>query len=283
MTDPIRVFVGAAANYEDLESQAVLENSIRKYASRPVEIEWMQLSRAIEPNWKELGVPPRSFWYSDGETGWRTERWATPFSGFRWAIPAFCGFEGRAIYCDSDVIFMADIAELWDQEFQPGKAVMAKGGASWRFCVSLWDCAAVEPHILPIEELRSNPEAHRLMTQRFAGADFVQSFDGDWNCLDGGDYQNLSDERIKAIHYTSISSQPSTRHALPRLAGAGLKHWYDGPVVDHWRQDIVDLFDRELAEAITSGYPLERYTALPPFGEYRKASLRNYTTGPKAA
>src|SRR5215207_9690112 len=127
----IRVFVGCAANHEDIESQAVLEWSIRKHASEPVSITWMQLSR-----------DPASPW-----SGWNTSQWVTPFSGFRWAIPAVCGYEGKAIYCDSDVIFMADIARLWDQEFESGKAVMAKGGNSWRLCVSLWDCAEMQAHL----------------------------------------------------------------------------------------------------------------------------------------
>ena len=66
---PVRVFVGCAPNHEDAESQAVLEHSIRKHASLPVDITWMKLSR--DP------VSPFS--------GWNTELWPTPFSGFRWA------------------------------------------------------------------------------------------------------------------------------------------------------------------------------------------------------
>jgi hypothetical protein len=114
----IRLFVGCAANHEDLESQAVLEWSIRKHASEPVEITWMRLSR-----------DPASPW-----SGWATERWATPFSGFRWAIPEVCGFEGRAIYCDSDVIFMADVAELVAAAIPAGSCGARQG---WRLVALL--------------------------------------------------------------------------------------------------------------------------------------------------
>src|SRR3546814_5908886 len=63
----------------DLEQMMVLEHSLRQHASLPVDINWMQLSS-----------DPQSFWYSDSgiPAGWHTERWATPFSGFRWAVPA---------------------------------------------------------------------------------------------------------------------------------------------------------------------------------------------------
>ena len=38
----------------------------------------------------------------------------TPFSFARFAPPALCGFEGRAIYCESDMLALGDIAELWE-------------------------------------------------------------------------------------------------------------------------------------------------------------------------
>src|SRR5690606_40467994 len=45
-----------------------------------------------------------------------------------WGIPAFCDYQGKAIYMDTDMIVLCDLAELWNLEFEPGKAVMAKGG-----------------------------------------------------------------------------------------------------------------------------------------------------------
>lgn len=111
-SDPIRVFVGCSANGEDAESQAVLEYTLRKHASRPVELTWMKQTH-----------DRKSFWH-----GWNTSSWSTPFTGFRWGIPAACKYQGRAIYMDSDVIIMADIAELFDQPMLPGKVLKARGG-----------------------------------------------------------------------------------------------------------------------------------------------------------
>jgi hypothetical protein len=257
----IRIFVGTACNHDDLESQSVLEWSIRKHASQPVEITWMHLSH-----------DPASPW-----SGWRTETWATPFSAFRWAIPEVCGFEGKAIYTDSDVIFMADIAELWNQPLAPGKVALAKGGGSWRYCVSLWDCVEAQKHIPPLAKLKADPDAHQMLCGYFAKhRELTQSFQGDWNCLDGEGHADLRDGSLKALHYTAMDSQPHLRHALPRLAKEGRKHWFNGKVRRHPRRDIEELFDKLLAEAKANGFPPERYADVPVYGDFRKASLVGY-------
>src|SRR3546814_10399287 len=95
----------------DLEQMMVLEHSLRQHASLPVDINWMQLSS-----------DPQSFWYSDSgiPAGWHTERWATPFSGFLWAVPAYCGYEGRAIYMDTATLVPDDIAALWRAQMPEG-------------------------------------------------------------------------------------------------------------------------------------------------------------------
>lgn len=258
----VRVFVGCAGNGEDIESQAVLEYSLRKHASLPVEIYWMRLSK-----------DPESPWYSDGKRGWQTQQWSTPFSGFRWAVPELCGFQGRAIYTDSDTIWLADVAELWRQEFQRGKVIMAKGGRdSWRFCVSLWECELAAAYVKPLELLKSDPRAHATMVRRFGTGTFLQPFAGNWNCVDGENYASLDDPDIKVLHYSSEAHQPQLKHALPRLRAAGRRHWFDGTIKPHWRADVQDLFDRMLSEAEAAGFKREKYLPDRPFGPYNKKS-----------
>lgn len=252
--DTIRIFVGCSPNFEDAESEAVLEYTLRKYASRPVEITWMRLSRD----------PASPF------CGWRTERWPTPFSGFRWAVPALCNFEGRAIYTDSDVIFRSDAAHLWDADLH-GMPVMAK--ASNRLCVSLWDCASPLNNTA-LDALRSDPSQHAVMSHNYSRTG-VCAFPGaeNWNCLDGENYADIADRRIRCIHMTSMAHQCHLKYALPRLAAAGLKHWFDGKPTPHWRLDLQALFDEELASAIAAGFTVESYCAHEPYGDYDKASV----------
>lgn len=91
MTDPIRVFVGTEAKTEI--ARKVLEHSIRRHTQADV-----QFVPMIGPEW-EYDI-----------TGIKV---GTGFSLRRWMIPAYCDWEGRALYVDADIICFADIADLW--------------------------------------------------------------------------------------------------------------------------------------------------------------------------
>jgi hypothetical protein len=172
----IRLAVACDPNHCDAESQSVLEWSVKKFTSRPVEITWIKLSRK-----------PGDYGF-----GWRTEEWATSFSGLRWGLAEMYGFDGQYIYSDSDVIFLGDLAELWDQPFVPGKVAMAKGGGSWRYCVSKWDAKEARKHIPALSSLRADPRSHQRMVNYMRVNDgLTQPFAGDWNCLDGEGHPNL--------------------------------------------------------------------------------------------
>lgn len=246
----IKIFIGCAPNHDDAESQAVLEYSIRRHASAPVAITWMKLSR-----------DPASPFH-----GWRTDDWATPFSGFRYAVPALCNYEGRAIYMDSDVIVRADVAELWCMEIVGGD-VIARDEA--RLCVSLWDCKyAIRGW--SFDEIKAGARPS------IAVSPFPP--DANWNCLDGEKYVDLNDPRIKAIHYSHMSHQPHLRAAEHRLHVAGRKHWFDGHTVAHWRRDLTNLFFDELRDAESAGFTVESYCADPIYGDFPKRSQRGMST-----
>ncbi|MDB5999802.1 MAG: glycosyl transferase [Rhizobacter sp.] len=157
--EPVRIFVGCDPNDCDLEQMMVLDYSLNKHTSLPLQIHWMRLS-----------TDRSSPWYCNAATGegWQTRRWATPFSGFRWAVPAVCGFEGRAIYMDTDIIALADIAELWRAPMPEPAVVLAKPeDPGFRFCVSLWDNARAKPHVNSLEALQGNPAAHARQSDYF--------------------------------------------------------------------------------------------------------------------
>ena len=122
--EPIRVYVGSDAT--QWLAARVLEHSIRKYASQPVEVHHM------------IDLPIR--------LPQDPEQWPrTPFSFYRFAIPQLAGHRGRAIYVDSDMLVFHDIAELWDTEFE-GASLLCAGDPSdprrkRQFSVMLLDCA----------------------------------------------------------------------------------------------------------------------------------------------
>ena len=266
MDNSVKLFVGCCSNGEDAESMAVLEYSVRKNSSLPVDITWMMQTH-----------DDTSPYY-----GWSTETWATPFSGFRWSLPEVCNFEGRAIYCDSDFIWLSDIAKLWNQEFEPGKIVMAKGGDnSWRYCSSLWDCEAAKNVMPSLSDIKKTPTAHQQLMGLFStNQQFVQAFEGNWNCIDG---ENLPLDMIDALHYSDMSTQFHLPRAVARMENTEYKHWFDGEMKPHWRKDLQLEFDRMLFDAESMGYTVDKYipTDNEFFGEYVKESQANYRNAHK--
>ena len=265
ITENIKIFVGCDPNNCDLEQLMVLEHSVRKHTQHNVEIIWMQLSHDIN-----------SPWYSNQDTGkgWSTEKWATPFSGFRWAIPELCDFKGRAIYMDADVIVLCDIAELWSHPMNNDAIVIAKGGKSTaRLCTCVWDCEKAKQYLPPLNEIRTNPDSHKnLMRLIKDKPQLVEPYQDSYNNIDGED---LAIEQIKVLHYSDMGTQFSHKYAIPRLAEVNQKHWFDGKIMPHPRQDLVELFDQYYAEALELGYKPENYL-IEPFGTFSKATQINY-------
>lgn len=256
MSNTIRLFVGCSAG-EDLESQAVLESTARRFSSLPIEITWMQQAK-------------KGFW-----SGWNTAGWGTPFTGFRWGIPAACGYEGRAIYTDSDFIFRADLADLWRQEI-PGSVLIRRADGKLASCCLVFDNTKAKAWLPDIEMLKSLQDQNgKMRAHLMEHRDELRAFDGDWNCADLKGYDDINDPRIKAIHYSKMPCQPHLKYAIPRLALQGRQHWYDGELTPHWRPDLVALFDAELAAAIAAGFTLDRYD-VEPFGPYKKKSWKDY-------
>ena len=261
----IKVFVGCDPNNCDLEQMMVLDYSIHKHASLPVEIVWMQLSR-----------DPSSYWYSNPEKneGWNTAKWATPFSGFRWAIPDYCDFTGKAIYMDADVVVLSDLAELWSHPIEGQCIVAAKTNADMtRLCTCLWDCSSAKNVVLPIDQLKGDMNAHKVMMNMIEkNAQLVEPYQDSYNCVDG---EALAIEDIKILHYSDMGTQFSHKYAIQRVEQEGFSHWFDGDIMPHPRLELAQLFDSYYDEALAAGYQLDNYR-IEPFGHFPKKTHRRY-------
>ncbi len=260
--ETIKVFVGCAPNGEDAESMMVLEYSIKKHCSMPVEIVWMMISD-----------DPNSFWY-----GWDSSKWATPFSAFRCAIPEYCNFQGQSIYMDSDVMVLADLAELWNLPWTDDTAIVQSRG-KWRLCVSKFNNERCRdnPAWPRVAQHKKYPDLYGNVYGLIGRTDSLrQDFGSEWNNLDGENHTPLSE--IKILHYTDMSSQPQLKYAIPRLEQQGKKHWFDGQVKQHKRADVQELFDTLYQEAIQEGYRLEDYLPKRSYDiNYKKACLKNWS------
>lgn len=253
MSETIRLFCGADGTNCDLESQMVLEYSVRKHATQPVSIVWMQ--QAAEGPY----------------AGWKCGSGRTPFSHFRWSIPAMCGYEGKGIYCDSDFLFLADIAELWNQDV-PGVFLSRQPkGKLGKTCCLLFDCAHAKSHVPDLAALRKMAEPQGQMLKYFEQHPELSSgFSGDWNALDGKGVVDIHSPRTKAIHYTRMETQCHLRYAIPRLRSEGRAHWYTGPTFQHPQDDLQALFDRLYSEALAAGYTVDQYRVEAFTGATRK-------------
>lgn len=252
--DPIRLFVGTSAQNEDLEAQMVLEHTARKYCSRPLEIVWMR--QAAKGPW----------------SGWACATGRTPFTHFRWGIPAVCDFTGRAIYTDVDFFFTADLAELWSQPI-PRVGLVRNATGKLSTSAILFDCANARGHVPALDVLRGMRDPHGEMLKYFRShPELLAPTAGNWDCPDLKGAM-LGDPNLKAVHFTRIETQLHLKYAIPRLAKEGGRHWYTGEVFAHPNAELVAEYDRLYADALAAGYTLEQYR-VAPFGD---ASRRDFT------
>lgn len=262
MSDPIRLFVGVGANNEDLEAQAVLEFTARRYCTEPLTITWMRQTQ------------------SGPWSGWACSSGRTPFTHFRWSVPDACSYQGRAIYTDIDFFFLADLAELWRQPIPQVALVRNATGKLSTSCI-LFDCQRALPHVPPIAQLRTLADPHGQLLKYFrAHTELLSACEGNWDCpdLNGA---TLEDPTIKAVHFTRIETQLHLRYAIPRLQAEGRRHWYTGEVFTHPRPELVARYDELYAASQAAGYGIERYRVEPFDGATRRDFAYKHHIGAK--
>jgi len=222
--DKVRIFIGSSANGEDKVAEMAYEYSIRKNTDREVEIVWMRQSN-----------DPNNFWY-----GFNCKTWGTPFSGFRWAIPEYCNFEGRAIYTDADMLNFCDMGELFDLPMNDNWILARKSPRFGReFCVMLIDCTKFKG---VSTDWKADKNGHGLLYNWFRKKKkFVGDLDPAWNSLDG-------DIRpFKQLHYTNMRTQPWH------------PSWFAGKHEPHEHPDLEQLFWDTVERAKAEGYKVEDY------------------------
>jgi hypothetical protein len=199
--NPIRVFVGTEK--EQMLAVKVLEYSIKKHATMPVEI--IPLFQAISD--RGINVPePR-----DPQLKPRT-----PFSFQRFAIPALKEYQGRAIYLDSDMLVFQDIKELWTWEFDGADLLSVSepegSGRASQFSVMVLDCENLKWNV---EELVKGLEEGRWTYKQFVlemapASNISPVLPGKWN-----DLERYTPYHTALIHYTDMASQPWLRTENP--------------------------------------------------------------------
>lgn len=200
LVEPFRVFIGTED--DQVIAHRVLEYSIRKSSSVPVEITPM------------LNLPtpiPKD----------PANRARTTFSFARFAIPELCGYRGRALYLDADMVVFDDIAELANLDFGGHKVLCTRPGEraeGWSkfeaphlgarsVAVMLLDCERLDWDVKEI--VAGLDEGRYTYEQLMSDVCVVEPHEiGDtlppeWNHLEQYEPGNT-----KLLHYTVVPTQP---------------------------------------------------------------------------
>jgi hypothetical protein len=198
----LNVVIGTQKN--QFLAERVLEYSIRKHASREVNVRVMHQDRA-----------------SPG---------GTKFGFVRFCVPSVCDFRGRAIYLDADQVMLGDIHELAEQLHAPhavgivrkiegsfgGKPVAERNETS----VMVFDCEQLsswnpEKMFDPVvsndtQSLEAGQIRYRdFMRLAWFDPTLIEEIDPRWN------HYNVVRDDTKLVHFSHVREQPWKRPNHP--------------------------------------------------------------------
>lgn len=199
LSEPIRIYVGT--DETQMVAVQVLEYSIRRFATQPVEV--IPMLNLPVPTPRDPANRPR-----------------TGFSFARFLIPSLAGYRGRAIYLDADMLVFGDIADLWHTPMGQHSVLCSRQDSppvTWRnnkhfqpgrqMSVMLIDCARC---LWKIDDIVRGLD-EELFDYRKLMCDLCivphdeigESLDPMWNCL-----EHFEAGRSKLLHFTDMDMQP---------------------------------------------------------------------------
>jgi hypothetical protein len=199
----VKVFIGSG-EASVIECRTAI-HSLRKHTKRDLDIYVFNgTHNAVELNDEEPFLAPMSL-----QVKYRN---ITEFSLYRYLIPELCGFQGKAIYIDSDTVCLSDIGELFDTPMGDAdflaKHEAYPGQELWGLSVMLIDCQRcrfdLERVVAEIDAGLYSMTDFSCMTPRFLEHHpyKIGKLDPTWNVFD------RSDKQTRLIHYTNLLSQP---------------------------------------------------------------------------
>jgi hypothetical protein len=197
---PVRVFV--ATEPAQMLATRVLEYSLRRRSS---------ISAVVHPLHEfDIAIP---------QPVERANQPRTPFSFQRFLVPQAAGFQGRAVYMDSDMQLLDDIRHLWRLPMGENDLLAVgeptKTGRKPQFSVMLLNCGRLG---WDIKNIVADLDAGRLtyaqlMYEMKIAGRWSADIPSRWNCLERFDRDSA------LLHYTDMDRQPwvSTDNPLARL------------------------------------------------------------------
>ncbi len=187
----LRIFIGWDSRFP--EPADVLRYSLQKHSSIPLDIRYLkldelQLARQHDP------LASTEFTYS------------------RFLVPHLCGFQGKAIFMDNDMLCLGDIKELDDldmtglalrvvkHDYSPSNTVKMYGCPQTNYPRKNWsslmlmNCAKLKLWTKQVVETQTGAYLHRFQD---IPDEQIGEIPNTWNTLD------WMDETTKLIHYTN--------------------------------------------------------------------------------
>ena len=198
----LKVFVGYDTR-EDVAWQVCKHSIISK--NKNVDVQPLKLTEL-----KDKG----RYWRDIDKLG------STEFTFSRFLIPELCNFNGWALFCDCDIVFINDVAELFAQaddkyavmcakhDYTPKEGTKMDGQTqtvyprkNWS-SVMLFNCGHPSNQKLT-QDLVNNPDTTGKYLHRFSWLtdEEIGQFSHEWNWLVGW-YKEPEDGTPKALHYT---------------------------------------------------------------------------------
>ncbi|MFK8184071.1 MAG: glycosyltransferase [Phormidesmis sp.] len=230
----IRIYLGT--QIEQSLAVEVLTYSICKRTAHPVQItplyEAVAAANIPIPTPADPALKPR-----------------TPFTFQRFAIPALCQYQGKAIYLDSDMLVLRDIYELWQQPFeQPGEPTAGllsvpeppESGRSPQYSVMLLNCAQLTWEAAQlVESLERGTWTYKEFVLDMSPAAIKRAdLPLGWN-----DLECYEPARTALLHYTDMPDQPwlATTNPLAALwCNELLQAIADGAIARETVQDHIE-------------------------------------------
>jgi len=199
--EPFRVFVG----HDSRETIAydVCAHSIRSRASVPVDVRPI-----VQEEMRQAGL----YWRPVDPLA------STEFTYTRFLTPYLAGYQGWALFCDCDFLWLTDIAELQaladpdkavmcvHHDHRPTEAVKMDGKAqtvyprkNWS-SLMLFNCDHPSVRRLTVEAANAESGAY-LHRMQWAADDEIGELSQTWNWLEGS-CEKPADGPPKVVHYT---------------------------------------------------------------------------------
>lgn len=197
----LRVYIGW--DRREPEAYAVARYSLMRRASIPLEVHPIVLDEV-----KKAGL----YWREHDPLS------STEFTYTRFLVPALAGFEGQALFCDSDFLWLADVAELlacasadkavWcvQHDYRPTETTKMDGARQTTYprknwsSLMLFDCNHPSVRELTPEIVNNSTPAYLHRLNWVADSD-IGALPLQWNWLEGW-YKRPIDGYPKAVHFT---------------------------------------------------------------------------------